>query len=108
MSAGIYIDDAGTPGAMSPSAFLHTERKSWAAVVVPEEAAPKLTIALDIFLEGIATDYAAKELHFADIYGGRGAFEKVPIDKRFELIDLMSTIFEEFQLPILFQTCSPE
>ena len=108
MSAGIYIDDAGTPGAVSPSAFLHTNRKSWAAVVVPEETNPKLTTALNIFLEGIATDHNAKELHFTDIYGGRGAFADLTIDKRFELIDLMATIFEEYQLPILFQTSSPE
>lgn len=108
MSAGIYIDDAGTPGAVSRSTFLHKDRKSWAAVVVPEQAAPKLATALNIFLKGIATDHAAKELHFTDIYGGRGAFEDVPINKRYELIDLMATIFEEFQLPIFFQTCSPE
>src|SRR3989442_9605087 len=108
MSAGIYIDEAGTPGAVSPSAFLHTDRKSWAAVVIPETAAPELATALEIFLEGIGSDYAAQELHFADIYGGRGAFKDIPIEKRFELIDLMASIFEKFQLPILFQTCSPE
>ncbi|MFX0200788.1 MAG: DUF3800 domain-containing protein [Candidatus Hodarchaeota archaeon] len=108
MSGGIYIDDAGTPGAVSPSAFLHTDRKSWAAVIVPEKAAPELATGLEIFLKGIRIDYAAAELHFTDIYGGRGTFKDVPIEKRYELIDLMAGIFEKFQLPILFQTCSPE
>ncbi|MBI4459184.1 MAG: DUF3800 domain-containing protein [Acidobacteria bacterium] len=32
----------------------------------------------------------------------------MPIEERYELIDLMVQIFEKFQLPIVFQTCSPE
>jgi hypothetical protein len=106
-SAGIFIDDAGTPGATSRSALLHNDRKSWAAVIVPNQAASKLSTALSIFLDGIGTDHGAKELHFAEIYGGRGVFEDVPIDKRYELMDLMAAIFANFQLPIFFQTCSP-
>lgn len=107
-SGGIYIDDAGTPGVVSPSAFLHSDRKSWAAVLVPESAAVKVATALDMFLAGMQAEYGARELHFTDIYAGRSAFKNVPIDKRYELIDLMANIFESFQLPILFQTCSPE
>ena len=108
MSAGIYIDDAGTPGAVSPSAFLHTNRKSWAAVIVPHNAAPQLATVLEIFLKGIRSDYSAKELHFTDIYGGHGSFADVSIEERYDLIDLMASIFERFQLPLFFQPCSPE
>lgn len=108
MFAGIYIDDAGTPGTVSPSAFLHTYRKSWAAVIVPEASVSDLTKAMEISLQGAATDYGVNELHFNDIYAGRGRFKRVPIEERFELFELMTTIFEKFNLPIFFQTCSPE
>lgn len=108
MSAGIYIDDAGTPGAVSPSAFLHADRKSWAAVVVPDDSASDVRFGINIFLEGIRRDYSAHELHFAEIYAGRGPFQSATIEQRYELIDLMARIFERFQLPILFQTSSPE
>ncbi len=107
---GIYIDEAGTPGVVSPSLFLHKNRKSWAAVIVPDQAAGDLRMALDMFLEGMATDYGVNELHFNEIYSGRrrSPFEDVCIDDRYELIDLMANIFEKFQLPTLFQTTSPE
>jgi len=107
MSAGIYTDDAGTPGAESPSAFLHSDRKSWAAVIVPDDAASNVGVGIEVFVEGIRRDYSANELHFTDIYGGRGSFQNTSIEQRFELMDLMATIFEQFQLPILFQTSSP-
>jgi hypothetical protein len=87
---------------------LHPDRKSWAAVIVPESAASQVAAALDMFLAGIGADFRVRELHFTDIYSGRSAFEGVPIGRRYELIDLMATIFERFQLPIFFQTCSPQ
>ena len=108
VSGGIYVDDAGTPGVLSPSEFLHSGRKSWAAVIVPDSAAAQVATALDIFLAGIGVDFGARELHFTDIYAGRSVFGGVAIDRRYELIDLTATIFEKFQLPILFQTCSPQ
>jgi hypothetical protein len=107
-TGGIYVDDAGTPGVQSPSDFLHADRKSWAAVIVPDSAAAQVATALDIFLAGFGAEFGARELHFTDIYSGRFAFDGVAIEKRYELIDLMATIFAKFQLPILFQTCSPE
>jgi hypothetical protein len=108
MFGGVYIDDAGTPGTASPSAFLHTFRKSWAAVIVPDDAVSNVSTAMEMFLTGVATDYGVNELHFSDIYAGRGCFERVAIEERFQLFDLMTDLFEKFQLPIFFQTCSPE
>jgi hypothetical protein len=87
---------------------LHSERKSWAAVIVPEDAAESIGTALNVFLAGVASDYGAKELHFTDIYAGRGVFKGTSISERYQLIDLMAGIFEKFQLPIFFQTSSPE
>jgi hypothetical protein len=97
---GIYIDDAGTPGVVSPSVFLHKNRKSWAAVIVPDQAAGDLKMALDMFLEGMATDYEVNELHFNEIYSGRkrSPFEDVCTDDRFELINLVTDIFEKFSI----------
>jgi len=36
------------------------------------------------------------------------AFRDVAIEKRYELLDLMATMFRAFKLPIVIQTCSPE
>jgi len=108
MSAGIYIDDSGTPGSTSPSRFLHRDRKSWAAVIVPESIAPDVETAMQIFLAGVKVDHGAEELHFPEIYGGRGSFKGVPGQTRHKLFELMVHLFQSFQLPIIFQTCSLE
>ena len=41
---GIYIDDAGNPGAIA-LVFLSESRKSWAAVIIPESVSDKLETA---------------------------------------------------------------
>jgi len=108
MIAGIYIDDAGTPGQESKSKYLHTDRKSWAAVIIPPEIQYDVRDAMNTFVDGVKQDFGADELHFTDIYSGRPPYKNVPLDKRGELIHLMSSLFEAFALPIIFQSSSPE
>ena len=104
----LVIDDSGTPGAAAKSPLLHTNRKTWVAVAVPPSMRMDLQQALERFIDGVRGDYGAKELHFTDIYAGRGPYKGVSIDKRYELFDLMGGVFEAFGLPILNQTCSPQ
>ncbi len=106
VSRGIYIDDAGTPGVQSKSKFLPEDRKSYCAVIVPGEVAHQVSIALDIFLNGVKKDYGAEELHFTDIYSGRGVWKKVTVEDRIKVFDLMLMIMSKFRLPVFFQTSS--
>lgn len=57
---------------------------------------------------GVKADYGTDELHFPEIYGGRGAYSGVTADERLELFELMASIFDRFKIPILIQTLSPE
>ncbi len=86
----IAIDDSGTPGAQSRSTALPPSRKTWAAAIIHPDMVSNASQAMSIFLDGIRPDFAADELHFTDIYGGRGAFKGVA-DKR--LFELMTAIF---------------
>ena len=88
---GYYIDDAGTPGVRSKSAFLSESRKSWCAVVVPRRASHPVSAALALLLFGIRQDYGAEELHFSEIYSGRGVWRGVAIEDRMKIFDLMPT-----------------
>jgi len=108
VSGSIYIDDAGTPGATSGSNFLSSSRKSWTAVIVPSSVADDVANAMNIFLGGIKGEFGASELHFTDIYSGRGIWKNVAVGKRIEIFDLMKGILEAFSLPILHQTASEE
>lgn len=106
--SGIYIDDSGNPGADSPSVFLPESRKSWAAVVIPESIANDIEQAMSIFLGGIMQDYELSELHFTDIYSGRGIWKKVPVAERIQIFDLMTMLVSKFNLPVFYQSFSEE
>lgn len=103
---GIYIDAAGTPGVESKSEYLPEDRKSFCAVIVPETVVTDLSATLDIFYRGIRQDFGADELHFTDIYSGRGPWKGVDVDKRIEIFDLMLKIMRRFALPVIYQTSS--
>ena len=108
MHGSIHIDDAGTPGQESPSRFLHENRKSWAAVVIPDEVGSAVDTALKMFVNGVHGEYGAEELHFTEIYSGKGAFKNAPPEERIDIFDLMVKLFDNFQLPVIYQTMSHE
>lgn len=106
MRGVVAIDDAGTPGVQPASKSLHADRKSWAAVLIHPNAVFKIAEALRIFVDGVRADFGVSELHFPEIYGGRGVYKDVSIERRYELFRLMSELFRAFDLPIFFQTMS--
>jgi hypothetical protein len=108
MTGSINIDDAATPGADSGTWALPESRYSWAGVIIPDDIAQNVHKTLEIFTTGIASDYGAHELHFTDIYSRRGPYSNVTPEQRIEIFELMFTLFESFDLPVLYQTCSKE
>ncbi|HEY2033125.1 MAG TPA: DUF3800 domain-containing protein [Rhizomicrobium sp.] len=63
---------------------------------------------MSVFLEGVRNDFGASELHFTDIYSGRGTWKGVPVAKRIEIFDLMKHFVSSFALPIVHRTVSEE
>ncbi len=108
MDGSINIDDAATPGVDSETWALPESRCSWAGVVVPDDSAQNVSDALKIFTEGVAKEYGVTELHFTDIYSGRGAYKNETLKKRIEIFELMFQLFETFYFPVLYQTCTKE
>ena len=108
IQGSINIDDAGNPGADSGSDFLSQTRKSWTAVIIPSSIAHEISAMMDIFLTGVRDEFGVQELHFTDIYSGRGAWKGVAIAKRIEIFELMKGIFESRSLPVVHQTVSAE
>lgn len=106
--SAIYFDDTGNPGTDPLSPFLSETRKSWAGVIVPRTISESLYAAMDIFARGIRDDFGAEELHFTDIYSGRGVWKSVELHRRIEIFDLMSLVCSKFDLPIIYQTWSEE
>ena len=106
---GIYVDDSGNPGVDSGSMHLSETRKSWTAVIVPTSAAEELSFVMDTFVRGIADDYGADELHFTEIFSGRGIWKQVKMEGRIEIFRLMSALLSKrVPLPIVHVTTSQE
>jgi hypothetical protein len=105
---GIFIDDAGHPGVEAPSKFLTESQKSWCAVVIPSTISIDVTKSMAIFTAGVKSDYGVDELHFTDIYSGRGKWRSVSVNDRMDIFDIMASIFQKFQLPVFYQSFSDE
>ena len=108
MTGTIYVDDSGNPGAESGSGFLLSTRKSWTAVIVPSVVAGKLDQAMAIFLSGIREEFGASELHFTEVWSGKGPWKNVSPSSRAEIFALMGDIMRRFALPIVHQTFSAQ
>ena len=105
---GIYVDDSGNPGADSGSIHLSETRKSWTAVIIPPSVANDCSIVMETFLKGIARDYSAEELHFTEIFSGKGIWKQVGTEDRIKLFRLMSSFLTSMTLPIVHVTTSQE
>lgn len=104
---GVFIDDTGSPGLKTPG--LHSERKSWVAVLVPPrqiaEVMDQLPKALS-FLEELGIKNP--EFHFTDIWGGRGEFGKLDLQQRLGIFRFMAYIFATYRFEVLVQTFDPD
>ena len=109
MGAGaVYVDDSGNPGQETGSDFLPSSRKSWTGVIVPSAVAADVMTAMDMFLTGVRGDFGAEELHFTDVFSGKGPWRGVPVGQRIEIFDLMSGLMSSFALPVIHVTTSAE
>jgi hypothetical protein len=104
---GVFIDDTGSPGLITPG--LNEQRKSWVAVIVPPhqivEVMDQLPNALSFLQELGLKD---PELHFTDIWGGRGEYQKLDLQQRLGIFRFMAYIFTTYRFPVLVQTFDPD
>jgi hypothetical protein len=104
---GVFIDDTGSPGLRSSVSFLHPDRKSWVGVVVSPWHMAEVLDQFPGALDGLAQHTGAHEFHFADIYGGKGAFSGVDLQVRLVLFEFMAYLFQAYRFPIFVQTFDP-
>lgn len=106
LTGAIYFDDSGNPGAQSGSDFLPSSRKAWTAVIVPSPVAEKVQEGMEIFLNGVRGEFGVDELHFTEIFSGKGLWKEVAVDERARIIEVMSRLIWTFYLPIVHQSVS--
>lgn len=104
---GVFIDDTGSPGLRDTPRNLHPERKSWVAVVVSRSDIAEVWKQFPAAIAELTAQTGASEFHFADVYGRRGAFKKVPLEKRLAIFGFMASIFDLYKFPIFVQTLDP-
>ena len=64
--------------------------------------------AMTIFIEGVKSEYGAKELHFTDIYSGRGIWKDVKLEGEIEIFDLMNLVLKSFNFQFFIKLWSTE
>jgi len=103
---GVFIDDSGSPGLNTPG--LHSQRKTWIALVGPPhqvaDLMDQLPEALSLLRELGLKD---PEFHFADIWAGKGEYRKLDLQRRLAIFRCMSEIFVTLQLKVFVQTLDP-
>lgn len=104
---GIFVDDSGSPGLQDTPPNLHSQRKSWVAVVVSPNLMPEVLEQFPQALCELQRITGATEFHFGDIYAGRGLFKNVDLQIRLAVFEFMAYIFSMYQFPIIVQTFDP-
>ncbi len=106
LTGAIYLDDSGNPGTKSGSDFLPWSRKAWTAVIVPSTIAAEIQEGMEIFLDGVRGEFGVDELHFTEIFRGKGLWRTVPGGERAKIIYMMSQLMDRFGLPVVQQSVS--
>lgn len=61
---------------------------------------------MEIFLNGVRGEFGVEELHFTEIFSGKGLWKEVAVDERARIIEVMSRLIWTFDLPIVHQSVS--
>lgn len=104
---GVFIDDTGSPGLNTKG--LHSERKSWVAVLISPDQMPEVMDQLPKSLTVLSELGLKKpEFHFTDIWAGKGEFGSLNLQQRLGIFKFMTYIFDTYKFKILVQTFDPE
>lgn len=106
-AAGVFIDDTGNPGLAETPAYLHPNRKSWVAVIVPRDHIAEVWDQFPNAIEELQRLTGAREFHFSDIYGGNREFRGVDPQLRIGFFEFAAFLFEQYRFPILVQAFDP-
>lgn len=106
-TAGVFIDDTGSPGLAKTPAYLHPDRKSWVAVIVPQHHIADVWHQFPDAITELERLTGATEFHFSDIYGGNREFRDVDPQLRIGLFEFAAFLFRHYRFPILVQTFDP-
>jgi hypothetical protein len=59
-------------------------------------------------IDYVCLSLGINELHFAEIYSGKGSLRDVPFEKRLDAFRVFARVFTVFRLPVIVQTFSPD
>jgi hypothetical protein len=105
--AGVFIDDTGSPGLSDTPTYLHPDRKSWVAVIIPRGQIAEVWEQFPGVIDELQRLTGAREFHFTDIYGGNRDFKGVEPPIRIALFDFVAGLFAHYKFPVLVQTLEP-
>ncbi len=103
---GVFIDDTGSPGGTTYK-LLPSNRKTWVAVVISPSKIRETYYHFGALLRDLKKRFKVSELHFTDIFGGRGEFAKIEWKDRLGIFNTLAKAFTEYSYPIFIQSLEP-
>ncbi len=102
--SAIFIDDSGLPPKSHAPTPLDAERKTWAAVLVPQDRIRFVFAALRRLTATLKRQFGLDEFHAVNVYSGKSSLRGVDIALRMGIFEAMADIVEEFNLPVVVQS----
>lgn len=103
---GVFIDDTGSPGG-SGYKLLPPNRKTYVGLVILPSQVATTYLSFASLLAELRQRFQISELHFTDIYGGKGEFKKVAWENRLLIISTMATAIGALKFKIFVQSLEP-
>lgn len=100
----IFIDDTGSPGNKSKSAYISESTVTWAAVILNYDQVNQIEGKIVELSKIINRESSISEFHFKDIYCGKGEFENVDIKVRILIIKLFVSLYNKYSPMVLVQS----
>lgn len=102
------IDDTGSPGNISESRMLKSDRKTYVSVFIHSSICEDLKSDIILLLEKYSSNrLKLKEFHFTDIINRRKEFSYLDSNGVLEIIKDFTDVLNKYYLPFFIQTITP-
>jgi hypothetical protein len=102
------IDDTGSPGNISESQMLKSDRKTYVATFIHSDIREKLFLDIQNLISNHNNDtFKINELHFTELINRRKEYKNIESEKVKQIFIDFTNILKSYSLPFFVQTITP-
>lgn len=97
MSTFVFLDDSGSSGQEQINKFVNPNKKIWTGVILTLKEKQDIEGRIEKIINNLNKEMNIKELHFTEIYSGKGEFKGINSELRLEIFAQFVDIYNEYQ-----------